>query len=722
MEKKNSDKSSVNVMTFRGLFRIKSLDSILKDADEPEHKLNRTLGPVSLTLFGIGAIIGAGIFATIGTAAAGDANRPGAGPALMLSFVITAIVCCFTALCYAEFASMVPISGSAYTYSYATLGEVIAWIIGWDLIIEYAVGNIGVAISWANYFKTLLANLRLKVFGNVLDLSVKIPDWISTDYRTAAKMVDDNGVQTVYRDAPHIFGKPIVFNLLAVAIIAAITIILIWGVRESARFNAIMVGLKILVLTFFVIFGFGYVEPGNWTPFAPNGWAGISTGAAIVFFAYIGFDAVSTVAEETRNPQRNLPIGIMASLIICTIFYVVVGAVFTGLISYPDLQAKLATEQAEPLTMAIEHAVPNSGWAVLIVAFGSVVAHTAVLLVFQLGQPRIFFSMARDGLLPPLFYKVHPKYRTPYVSTILTGLFVGVFAAVASIDEMVDLTNIGTLFAFILVCAGIIILRVQDPGRPRPFRVPGGWMWTIILYAGFMFGVLLFPADQLSVTGKVITLAAAAAIFALSRAHIFPILGILSCLYLIYFLPPTSWLRFAAWLNLGFVIYVGYGSVKSNLTGRHLTDEPSEHDAHTAYTGAWLAVIGVALLVLMRASDIFTVVPKYLGAVRAGDDTAAGAMLSAESWLRGLDPSRPASRVSSIFHVAPWLEVSWFLIIPLALNAFVLCPIIIRRALRARASGRAAGYAGTTGVSLMVAIIIGAASAGYLLVVLLHNS
>jgi basic amino acid/polyamine antiporter, APA family len=438
---------------FAPLLRRKALDQILSDAEKPEHQLRRALGPLHLTLLGIGAIIGAGIFATVGTAAAGDAHRPGAGPGLVLSFVITAVVCGFTALCYAEFASMVPISGSAYTYSYSTLGEMVAWIIGWDLIIEYAVGNIAVAISWANYFKTLL-----KGFG------IRIPDWLSTDYRTAARLMDADGVQTVFRDAPQIYGVPIVLNVIAVGIVAAISCILIWGIRESAQFNAVMVGIKIVVLVFFIGIGLYWVKPENWVPFAPNGWAGISAGAAIVFFAYIGFDAVSTVAEEAREPQRTLPIGIFASLAICTVFYAVVSAVFTGLISYPDLTAKLASEQAEPLTMALEHASSNLGWAIGIVAFGSVVAHTAVLLVFQLGQTRIFFSMARDGLLPAAFKRVHPRFRTPHVSTLLTGAFVAVFAAVASLDEMVDLTNIGTLFAFILVCVGTILAVSRSVG------------------------------------------------------------------------------------------------------------------------------------------------------------------------------------------------------------------------------------------------------------------
>jgi len=295
-------------LDWRSLFTIKTLANIFADSEKPEYQLKRELGPIQLILFGIGAIIGAGIFATVGTASAGDAFRPGAGPALMVSFVITAVTCGFTALCYAEFASIVPISGSAYTYSYATLGELIAWIIGWDLIIEYAVGNIAVAISWANYFKTFVAG-----FGWV------IPDWISMDYRTAAHIVDAAGVQTVFRDAPHLFGLPIVFNLLAVSIVAAITLVLIWGIRESSRFNAVMVGIKLLVLVFFVVVGARWIQPANYHPFAPNGWAGISAGAAIVFFAYIGFDAVSTVAEETKNPQRNLPLGIIGSLVICTI-------------------------------------------------------------------------------------------------------------------------------------------------------------------------------------------------------------------------------------------------------------------------------------------------------------------------------------------------------------------------------------------------------------------
>lgn len=719
METGQGSEKRASTGTLMELFRVKSLDSILADAEKPEYRLRRALGPVHLTLLGIGAIIGAGIFATIGTAAAGDQFRPGAGPALMLSFVITAIVCGFTALCYAEFASMVPISGSAYTYSYSTLGEIVAWIIGWDLIIEYAVGNIAVAISWANYFKTLLRG-----FGII------IPDWLSMDYRTAGRIVDAAGAHPVFRDAPHIFGVPIVVNLLAVLIVAVISLVLVAGIRESARFNAIMVGIKILVLTFFVVIGFKWVNPGNWTPFAPNGWAGISAGAAIVFFAYIGFDAVSTVAEETRNPQRNLPIGIIASLIICTVVYILVSAVFTGLIGYDALRAKLATEQAEPLTMALAHAMPSQDWAVGIVAFGSVVAHTAVLLVFQLGQPRILFSMSRDGLLPGVFHKVHPRFRTPYVSTILTGTFVAFFASIASIDEMVDLTNIGTLFAFILVCASIIVLRRRDPGRLRSFRVPSGWKWAGILYAGYTIGILLFP---FAFWIKACFLAAGAVVFAVSQKYIFPVLGILSCVYLIYYLPPTSWLRFAAWMNFGFIIYAAYGSVHSRLRGRQDSQDPHAHDSTTALGGAWLAVAGALLLFLTRAFDIILVAFQEFKALNQWGVlvTHMGTVLhwvpglnGVMAGFRGFQPSTVGSMageaVSHVFHWDHWLEISWFLIVPLALNAAILCPVVIRRALRARSGSLNVREARQANAALVISTVLLAAIIGYLTVVALH--
>ncbi len=634
METDQPQKASVKPRTFGGLFRIKPLDAILKDAEKPEHQLKRALGPVQLTLFGVGAIIGAGIFSTVGTAAAGEVGvRLGAGPALIISFVITAVACGFTALCYAEFAAMVPISGSAYTYSYATLGEAVAWIIGWDLIIEYAVGNVAVAISWAGYVKRFLAG-----FG------INLPDFLTTDYRTAAKVVDEAGVATIYQDAPRIFDIPVIFNLPAVLIVALITVVLVWGIRESARFNAVMVVVKILVLVIFIIAGFAWINPDNWSPFTPTGFRGISAGAAIIFFAFIGFDAVSTVAEETKNPQRDLPIGIIASLVICTVFYALVSLVFTGLISYEDMLAKPATERAEPLTMALNHAHPGSDWLIGIVAFGAIISTTAVLLVFQLGQPRIFMSMSRDGLLPAVFRRVHTRFRTPHISTMLTGLFVAIFAAVANLDEVVDLTNIGTLFAFILVCAGIIILRVKEPDRVRAFKVPGG--------------------------------------------HIIPVLGIISCLYLIYFLPTTSWLRFAAWLNLGFVVYVGYGSVRSRLTGEEGSGDRQEHASRTAFTGAILGLIGTGLLFFMHATGLF------LGAVR--DGASAG------------------EAMSNIFTAANWLGKDWFMIVPLALNAVALFPVVVIRALRGKGKESRA--------SIAIAAVIGLLTLIYLVMVFTHQS
>ena len=550
----------------KGIFRTKNLDDILAALGDEKHSLKRSLGPLNITLLGIGAIIGAGIFATVGTAAAGDAARPGAGPSLMLSFGITAVVCAFTALCYAEMAAMVPISGSAYTYSYATLGELVAWIIGWDLILEYAIGNVAVAISWANYFRSFMFD----TFG------ISIPQWLSTDFRTARK------IPGLIESAPHIplLHIPIVFNLLALGIVALITIVLVWGIKESAEFNAVMVGVKIVVLVFFIGFLIYMVSPRNmahnWHPFQPNGWGGTFAGAAVVFFAYIGFDAVSTVAEETKNPARDLPIGIIASLVICTIFYVVVAAVFTGVLPYAELVQKLSNEQAEPLTMALRHVAPSAKWASALVDFGSVVAHTAVLLVFQLGQPRIFFSIARDGLLPPVFAKVHPRFKTPHVTTILTGVVVGGFAAVMSIDEMVDLTNIGTLFAFVLVCVGIIILRYKDPDRHRPFKVPFG-------------------------------------------AWLLPMLGAVSCVFLMYYLPPTSWWRFIAWLMIGLSVYLSYGYARSEL-GRKVN--------RPRITPGWLTLlafgsflIAIGLLTVPHDSSMSELYAKMMTGMAEGKRT-----------------------------------------------------------------------------------------------------
>lgn len=483
-------------MSIRRLFRLKSIRSLLTESLEGPHALKRVLGPVHLTLLGIGGIVGAGIFALVGTAAAGDASRPGAGPALVLSFVLTGIACAFTALCYAEFASLVPISGSAYTYAYATLGEVIAWIIGWDLILEYAVGNIAVAVSWSGYFCEFLRGFGLE-----------FPRWLATDLRTALNSPE------ILQSAPRLLGIPLVFNLPAVLIVAAITAILVIGIRESAWFNGVMVGIKLVVLAFFIAIGLCYVKPENWIPFAPNGLAGIQAGAAVVFFAFIGFDAVSTAAEECRNPGRDLPIGILASLAICTAIYVTVAAVLTGMIPWQQLNT------AEPLSVAMR--VVDQNWAAGIVAFGSLVAHTAVLLIFQLGQPRILFSMARDGLLPPVFSRTHARFRTPHVATILTGVFVGVGSALASLEEMADLCNIGTLSAFVIVCVAVMVLRRQKLDRAPGFKTP----WVPLV----------------------------------------PLLGIVACLWLMLGLPTTAWIRFGVWLAIGIIYYACYGSRHSQL-------------------------------------------------------------------------------------------------------------------------------------------------------------
>jgi len=472
------------------MFRRKTVVECEADAERPGQELRRTLGAFDLTMLGVGAIVGAGIFSSVGDTGAV------AGPALAVSYLLTAVACGFAALCYAEIAAMVPIAGSAYTYSYVAFGEVVAWIIGWDLIIEYAIGNIYVAQSWADHFRSFLRG----AFG------VDFPDWMATDVQTAA-----SAAFTAH--TPTIGGYVVAFNLPAALITVFITIVLVLGVRESARLNSAMVVLKLLLLTAFIAIGSFFVKPANWVPFAPNGFHGIWAGASLAFFSYIGFDAVSTAAEETTNPQRNVPRGMIASLIICTVLYIVTAVVTTGLVPWNQLAG------GDPLVHALRNVGLNS--AALVIALGAMIAMTAVLLVFQLGQTRIFMVMARDGLLPRMFSRIHPRFRTPYLSTILTGAGVAILPSFMTQSQALHLTNIGTLFAFALVSGGVIALRFIDPDRPRPFRVP------------------LYPVT--------------------------PILAIVTCLWLIWGLPSSNHWRFAVWLVLGLIIYLLYGRKRSRM-------------------------------------------------------------------------------------------------------------------------------------------------------------
>jgi len=489
------------------LFRRKPISELLPDS---EHSLKRVMGAGDLIMLAIGAVIGAGIFGAIGTAAAGQIGpngeviRQGAGPALVFSFILLGAACALAGLCYAELASMIPQAGSAYAYSYATLGELVAWIIGWDLILEYAVGNVAVAISWGDYFNTL-----------VKGVGVTMPPWLTTGYRTALLSADP-AIHGLLDTAPHIAGIPIVVHVPAFAIVMLITALLLQGAKESVTANNIMVVIKLLALGLFIAVGITHINTANLHPFAPNGFSGIHQGAAIVFFAYIGFDAISTAAEETKNPQRNLPIGILGGLAICTFIYVIVGFVLTGMVPYKELAV------ADPLARALQLAGFNAvGW---IVALGAAVSMSAVLLVFQYGQPRIFFAMARDGLLPQWAAKIHPRTKIPFITTLFTGIFVALWSLVGDAGETYDLTNIGTLFAFMLVSIGVLVLRYKEPDRPRPFKVPFVWPVTILSAAG--------------------------------------------CVFIMKGLPHQAWERFGYWLVIGLLLYFVYGYQHSRLRGR----------------------------------------------------------------------------------------------------------------------------------------------------------
>lgn len=500
------------------LFARKSLDVLLAEM-AGEHRLRRVLGPISLTSLGIGAIIGTGIFVLVGKAAAQQA-----GPALMLSFVISGITCVFAALCYAEFASMAPVAGSAYTYSYATAGELFAWIIGWDLVLEYAVGASTVAHGWSHYFQDFL---KLISGGR----------WVWPAAWGNAPLKYDPALQ-------QFSASGAVIDVPALIIVALVTMVLVVGIRESAGFNALMVILKISVVLFVIAVGAFFVNPANWTrDFAPYGYGGISlpflpkgqpvgvlAGAATIFFAYIGFDSISTHAEEARNPQRDLPIGIIASLLICTLLYVAVTAVLTGMVPYDRID----------INAPVSNAFVQRGitFAATLISAGAIAGITSVLLVMMLSQPRVLLAMARDGLLPERFFgAVHPRFRTPWKSTILTGLFVGAAAGLLPLDILADMVNIGTLLAFVMVCLAVLIMRKTDPHAHRPFRAPLG--------------------------------------------PVVPILGIATCLILMLSLGAENWLRLAIWLGIGLLIYFFYGRRHSRL-GKELRGEITRHGVSPA--------------------------------------------------------------------------------------------------------------------------------------------
>lgn len=536
--------------------------------DEEGHRLERVLSVKDLTFLGIAAVVGAGIFSTIGSAAAHG------GPGISLLFIITAITCGFSALCYAEFASRVPISGSAYTYAYVSFGELIAWIIGWALILEYAIGNIVVAISWSSYLNNLLHGL-----------GINLPYWMTTNSEDALKALANakdliakggtgdishaNEVIAGYASAPALNGKALFLNIPAFVIVGLITALAYIGIKESKKSANLMVIFKVAVIILVIIVGFFYVQPENWSPFLPNGFTGVLAGVSAVFYAYIGFDAISTTAEECKNPQRDLPRGMIYALLICTVLYILISLVLTGMVNYTQLDVP------DPLAYVFDSIGLN--WIGYIISISAVIATTSVLLVFQLGQPRIWMSMSRDGLLPKAFGKVHKKYHTPAFATIVSGVFVAVPTLFLPGSLVTDLTSIGTLFAFVLVCAGVLTLprikaetgKFSLPYINGQFIIPG--LVALFLYLG---GSRI--AEAFSNLGKesyqevlflvFVAIAIVTAIFSFIKKYSsIPVLGALSCLYLMIEIPPVSWFWFFVWMGTGLLVYFLYGYRKSKL-------------------------------------------------------------------------------------------------------------------------------------------------------------
>jgi APA family basic amino acid/polyamine antiporter len=485
-----------------GLWSKKPLAALMQEAgSEGEHSLKRSLTAMNLTLLGVGAIIGAGIFVLTGTAAAAHA-----GPAIVISFLIAGLGCAFAGLCYAEFASMIPIAGSAYTYGYATLGELLAWIIGWDLILEYLFAASTVAVGWSGYVVRFLADIGIHLPASLTNAPLGV-----------------EGTHTLVFTGAYV-------NLPAMLLVLVLTALLVVGIRESAKLNNLIVYLKVTIVLLVIGFGAFYVNTANWSPFIPAqltdavtglpvngvyGWSGIFAGAAVIFFAYIGFDAVSTAAQEAKNPQRDLPIGILASLAVCTVLYIAMSLVMTGMVPFQELNV------AEPVYVALDAAGPKLAWLKYFATIGAIAGLASVVLVMLMGQPRIFYAMSRDGLLPPMFGKVHPKYKTPWLATMITGGVAALVAGAFPIGLLGQLVSIGTLFAFVIVCAGVLVLRYRSPELHRPFRTP------------------LVP--------------------------FVPIGGIVVCGYLMYSLPTDTWLRLAIWLAIGLVIYFAYGKRNSKL-------------------------------------------------------------------------------------------------------------------------------------------------------------